>query len=222
MIAEILKNKKGLLALATVFLVLILDQWLKIYVKTSMYYNQEIPIFGDWFSLLFVENRGMAFGWELPFFGQNTAKILLSLFRVVAVIVIAAYLLDLVKKGLSNGLIVSIALIFSGALGNILDSAFYGLMFSESTRSMHLLSQWVPFGEGYANFLTGHVVDMLRFDLFTINLPYYGPFNFFAPIFNLADFAISLGVGIILFFYRKDFQDNFLVKKEEDSAGVTS
>lgn len=213
-----MKNKKLLLALLTVFLVLLFDQWLKIYVKTSMYYNEEIPIFGQWFSLLFVENRGMAFGWELPFLGKDSAKIVLSVFRVVAVGIIAFYLWGLIKRGVSNGLVVSISLIFSGALGNILDSAFYGLMFTKSTNSMHLLSEWVPFGQGYARFLTGHVVDMLRFDLFTVDLPFYGTFNFFAPIFNLADFAISVGVGIILFFYRKDFQNNFLEKDEEAQA----
>jgi signal peptidase II len=209
-----LKNNKALLAVLTIFLVLLFDQWLKIYVKTSMYYNEEIPVFGRWFSLLFVENKGMAFGWELPFLGEYTAKIVLSTFRIVAVVIIAFYLKGLIKKGISNGLIVSISLIFSGALGNILDSAFYGMIFSESSHNMHSLAQFVPWGEGYMPFLTGHVVDMLRFDLFTVDLPFYGRFNFFAPIFNLADFAISLGVGLILFFYRKDFQENVLDKPE--------
>lgn len=183
-----------------------------------MYYNQKIPVLGDWFSLLFVENKGMAFGWELPFFGEYTAKILLSSFRVVAVIMIAFYLKSLIEKGISNGLVISISLIFSGALGNILDSAFYGMLFTQSSHDMHLLSKLVPWGEGYAPFLTGHVVDMLRFDLFTVDLPMYGRFNFFAPIFNLADFAISLGVGLILFFYRKDFQTNFLDKEDTSVA----
>lgn len=193
-----------------------MDQWLKIYVKTNMYYNQEIPVLGDWFSLLFVENPGMAFGWQIPFLSENTAKVLLSLFRVVAVGLIGVYLVGLIKRGVSTGLVVSIALVFSGALGNILDSAFYGLMFSSSV-GMHLTADFVPFGEGYTGFLTGHVVDMLKFDLFTVDLPFYGRFNFFAPIFNLADFAISLGVGIILVFHRKDFQTNFLANEEKNS-----
>lgn len=208
-----MKNRKLGIALLTILLVLFLDQWLKIYVKTNFHYNEERPILGTWFSLLFVENRGMAFGWELPFFGKDTAKILLSLFRVVAVAAIAYYLYQLVKKKVSSGLIVSIALIFSGAMGNILDSAFYGLIFTDSARAMGAVATTVPWGEGYASFLTGHVVDMLRFDLFTVDLPFYGSFNFFAPIFNLADFAISLGVGIILLFQRKSFQENFFSKE---------
>ncbi len=213
-----MKNRKTLLVFLTVFGVLFLDQWLKIYVKTSMHYNQEIPIFGDWFSLLFVENEGMAFGWQLPFLGEYTAKIVLSSFRIVAVVMIAFYMRNLLAKGISNGLIFSVSLIFSGALGNILDSAFYGMIFTKSTHDMQVLSQLVPWGEGYTPFLTGHVVDMLRFDLFTVDLPWYGRFNFFAPIFNLADFAISLGVGLILLFYRKDFQENVLEKDQEELA----
>jgi signal peptidase II len=224
-----LKNKKTLFAILTIFLVLLFDQWLKIYVKTSMYYGQEIQIFGEWFSLLFVENEGMAFGWKIPipefeengfdplkptFWQEHGPKVLLSSFRVVAVVVIGFYLRGLIKKGISNGLIVSISLIFAGALGNILDSALYGLIFTESPHDMHLISQLVPWGDGYTPFLTGDVVDMLRFDLFTIDLPWYGRFNFFAPIFNLADFAISLGVGLILFLYRKDFQHNVIDKPE--------
>lgn len=211
-----LKNKKLIVALSTIFTVLVLDQWLKIWVKTTFHYNEELPIFGTWFSLLFVENPGMAFGWEIPFLPGDGAKILLSLFRVVAVVVIAIYLRGLIKKNLSTGLIVSIALVFAGALGNILDSMFYGLIFSGS--SYHAPAIWVPFGEGYTGMLTGHVVDMLSFDLFTVELPIIGVFNFFAPIFNLADFAISLGVGIILVFHRKDFQKNFLNKEEEETV----
>lgn len=209
-----MKNKKLIAALITIFSVLIIDQWLKIYIKTSFYYGQKMPVLGEWFSLLFVENPGMAYGWEIPFLPADVAKILLSLFRIVAVVIIAVYLRGLVKKQLPTGLIVSIALVFSGALGNILDSLFYGLVFSGS--SMHSVATWVPFGTGYTGVLTGDVVDMLSFDLFTVDLPYYGEFNFFAPIFNVADFAISLGVGIILVFHRKNFQKNFFAAKEEE------
>lgn len=204
-----MKNKKLGFALLTIFIVLLVDQWLKIYVKTNMHYNEKIPVLGDWFNLLFVENPGMAFGWEIPFLSKEAAKMILSLFRVVAVGVIAYYLWGLIKRQISTGLVVSIAMIFSGALGNIIDSAVYGLIFSESSHSMSMVAEVVPIGEGYAGFLTGDVVDMLRFDLFTVDLPWYGRFNFFEPIFNVADFAISLGVGLILVFYRKDFQKNF-------------
>ncbi len=217
-----MKNNKLVIAIVTILAVLVLDQWLKIYVKTSFYYNEEVPILGDWFSLLFVENPGMAFGWEIPFLGRDSAKIILSLFRVVAVVLIAFYLKGLIEKKLPTGLIVSIAMIFAGALGNILDSAFYGLIFSESTYGFQSLATKVPFGEGYTGFLTGHVVDMLRFDFFTVDLPFYGNFNFFAPIFNLADFAISLGVGIILVFQRKNFQENFFAKDEESVVEESS
>ena len=210
-----MKNNKLVVAIVTILTVLVLDQWLKIYVKTSFYYNEEVPILGDWFSLLFVENPGMAFGWEIPFLGRDSAKVILSLFRVVAVVLIAFYLRGLIQKKLPTGLIVSIAMIFAGALGNIIDSAFYGLIFTESTYGFQSLATQVPFGEGYTGFLTGHVVDMLRFDFFTVDLPFYGNFNFFAPIFNLADFAISLGVGIILVFQRKTFQENFFAKEED-------
>jgi len=211
---QALKNNKYLLALATILIVLFLDQWLKVHVKTTMYYGQEIPVLGQWFSLSFVENPGMAFGWELPFLGKYTAKVVLSTFRIVAVVVIAIYLKGLIKKGISNGLVISIALVFSGALGNILDSVFYGMLFTESIHDMHTISHLVPWGEGYAPFITADVVDMLSFDLFTVDLPFYGRFNFFAPVFNLADFSISLGVGLILAFYRKSFQANFFEKEQ--------
>lgn len=213
-----MKNKKLIAALLAIFSVLIVDQWLKIYIKTSFYYGEKVAVLGDWFSLLFVENPGMAYGWEIPFLPGDVAKILLSSFRIVAVVIIAFYLRGLIKKQLPTGLIVSIALVFAGALGNILDSLFYGLMFSAS--SMHNVATWVPFGTGYTGVLTGDVVDMLSFDLFTVDLPFYGEFNFFAPIFNVADFAISLGVGIILVFHRKNFQKNFFNSKQGDENEV--
>lgn len=211
-----MKNKKLLIGLLTVFLTLIIDQGLKIYIKLNYYYNQEVSVIGDWFTFLFVENRGMAFGFELPFLSPFVAKMLLSIFRVVAVGFIGYYLLQLIKRNIPTGLILSVALIFAGALGNILDSAFYGLIFSESTRFSFEPAHLVPIGEGYAAFLTGNVVDMFKVDLFTVDLPWYGTFNFFAPIFNFADVAISTGVGIIIVFQRKNFQKEFFNKKEEE------
>lgn len=209
-----MNSKKLLYALLTVFLVLLVDQWLKIYVKTSFFYNESRPVFGDWFTLNFVENPGFAYGLEIPLLSKTGAKITLSVFRIVAVGVIGVYLFQLIKKGISTALIVCISLVFAGAIGNIVDSAVYGLIFSNS-KGYHQIAELVPFGEGYAGFLLGDVVDMLHFDLFTVELPIYGTFRFFAPVFNVADFAISMGVGIILVFLRKEFQEQFFTKEEE-------
>ncbi len=213
----ITKNKGFIIAFLSIFLVLLADQWLKIHVKLNFHYYEEVPVFGTWFSLLFVENRGMAFGMEIPFLSPVVAKIILSSFRIVAVFLIGRYLYKLIQRKVANGLIFSVAMVFSGALGNIIDSAVYGLIFSDSEKFSFVPAHLVPFGEGYAQFLTGNVVDMLRFDLFTIDLPFYGTFNFFAPIFNIADTAISFGVFYILLFQRNNFQVEILGKKIDDS-----
>lgn len=193
-----------------IFAVLVIDQVFKIYIKTHFTLNESFHVFGDWFKLVFVENKGMAFGWEIPFLSEQNAKILLSLFRLLAVGLIMKYMFNLSKKGAPTGLIISIALIFAGAFGNIIDSAFYGLIFTESMPYSDEVATFTEFaGENsYEGFLTGRVVDMLRFDLFTI-----GDFNFFAPIFNIADVSISVGVGIILLFQRRAFQKYFFPKK---------
>jgi signal peptidase II len=213
----ITKNKRLIIAFLSIFLVLLADQWLKIYVKLNFHYYEEVRVLGNWFSLLFVENRGMAFGMEIPFLSPVVAKIILSSFRIVAVFLIGRYLYKLIQRKVATGLIFSVAMVFSGALGNIIDSTVYGLVFSESEKFSFIPAQMVPFGEGYAQFLTGNVVDMLRFDLFTIDLPFYGTFNFFAPIFNIADTAISFGVFYILLFQRNNFQIEILGKKNNDS-----
>lgn len=207
--------KKGFtIAIATVLITLILDQWLKVHIKLNYEYGESVPVIGNWFNLHFVENPGMAFGWKFPFLGESGAKILLTSLRLVAVSAICYYLIGLITRKVSTGLIISISLIFAGAFGNIIDSLFYGLFFSKS--DIFTVAEMVPFGTGYTGFMTGKVVDMLSFDLFTIELPVIGNFNFFAPIFNLADVAISLGVGLILVFQRKNFQKEFFNKKEEE------
>lgn len=198
-------RNRFVIAFTTVFLTLFFDQWIKVYIKLNFFYGQTVPLIGNWFDLHFVENPGMAFGWEIPFLGPDGAKILLSLFRIIAVGVIVYYLVGLIKRKVSKGLIVSISLIFAGAFGNIIDSLFYGLIFSQSPHHS-FAAEVVPFGEGYAGFLTGKVVDMFSL-------------SFFPPIFNLADVAISVGVGMIIVFQRNSFQTEFFNKKTTKIKG---
>jgi signal peptidase II len=203
--------------LLIIILVLLIDQWIKIYIKTHFALGEEYRI-APWFIIHFTENNGMAFGMQL---GGNYGKILLSVFRIGAVIAIGWYLKDIVKKKMHPGLIVSIALIFAGALGNIIDSAFYGLIFNESGFEPAKL---LPPGGGYASFLHGRVVDMFYFPMIEGHFPSWFPiwgseeYIFFRPVFNFSDSSITVGVLLILMFQRK-----FYPKKpepiEQASAG---
>ncbi|MDR2955557.1 MAG: lipoprotein signal peptidase [Prevotella sp.] len=193
-------NKRGLVAILVVVLIIVIDQVSKVLVKTNMALYESIEI-ASWFKIYFVENPGMAFGWK---FG---GKLFLSLFRIVAIFFIGYYLYLLVKREYSNGFIACIALIFAGAFGNIIDSVFYGEIFSASY-SGHVAS-FVPIGEGYSSWLHGNVVDMLYFPLIESTFPSWLPiwggqdYIFFSPIFNIADSAITVGIFILLIFYRK-------------------
>jgi len=184
-------------ALIIVFLVLVADQVLKIWIKTSMTLGQEIPVFGNWFILHFTENEGMAFGIT---FGGEAGKLMLSIFRIIAVILIGFYIYRLSKRSSHPGLIISFALIMAGALGNIIDSAFYGLIFSHS--SYHTVATIFPPEGGYNSFLHGKVVDMLYFPVIETTLPDWVPvrggtqFIFFRPVFNIADSSITTGAFI--------------------------
>ena len=202
-------------SIIVIFAILIADQALKIWIKTNLSLGDEIVVLKNWFILHFVENNGMAFGFE---FAGEYGKIFLSVFRIVAVFAIGWYLLKLAKqKHIPFGFIISLSLIFAGAVGNIIDSLFYGLIFNDSFGQVASL---FPTGGGYAGFLHGRVVDMLYFPLFTGRypswLPFVGgnPFIFFRPVFNIADSSISVGIFSILLFYRKYF--NKTVKKEEN------
>lgn len=192
-------------AFITIFLVLLFDQLFKIWIKTTLVLGEEIPVLGEWFLLHFTENKGMAFGMELS---GEWGKLLLSIFRIIAIGVIGWYLLRIIRRQEKTGLIISISLIFAGAVGNIIDSAFYGMIFSESFPNV---ASVFPAGGGYSSFLHGKVVDMLYFPLISGTYPNWLPFvggdtfSFFRPVFNIADSAITVGVFILLIFQRKFF-----------------
>ena len=181
---------------------LVLDQALKIWVKTHMYLGQEHQIF-DWFYIHFTENNGMAFGME---FGGDWGKLGLSLFRIVFVVFMASFLLKLIRKNADKVLIISLSLVLAGAIGNIIDGTFYGILFSESYRQ---LATFLPEAGGYAPLFFGKVVDMFYFPIYKGYLPEWIPFLggdyfvFFRPVFNIADSAISIGVAIMVIFQKK-------------------
>ena len=188
--------------LIIIFIVLLLDQLLKFWVKLNMTIGESFPVLGDWFQIYFIENNGMAFGWEL---GAQWGKLALSVFRIIAVALLFYFIYYLNKKKVKFGPLLGVSLITAGALGNIIDGMFYGMIFGES--SFMQVATLFPEGGGYSGFLQGKVVDMFYFPLFTFPewVPFFGGQIFFSPIFNIADSAITIG-----FLYLIIFQWNFL------------
>ena len=199
-----------------VFCVLLVDQLIKIWVKTNMTLHEQIEIL-SWFKIVFIENNGMAYGMEIG------SKLVLSLFRVVAISVLGYYLVGQVKRQARWGYLVCLSMVLAGAVGNLIDSMFYGLVFNAS--SEHYTSYFVPFGQGYAPFLMGKVVDMFYFPLIVTTWPEWvpivggNPYIFFSPVFNFADASISVGVVLLLLFYRKEISEiSFKKKSVADEA----
>ncbi len=208
--------RRGVLAALIVVGILLVDQIIKIWVKTNMTLHEQIEIL-SWFKIVFIENNGMAYGMEIG------SKLMLSLFRVVAISVLGYYIIGQVKRQARWGYLVCLSMIFAGAVGNLIDSMFYGLVFNAS--SEFYTSYFVPFGTGYASFLMGKVVDMFYFPLIVTTwpdwVPYVGgnPYVFFSPVFNFADASISVGVVFLLLFYRKEISEiSFKKKVKADEA----
>ena len=211
------KVTRGRMVILLVLAILLVDQTIKIAVKTNMTLHECIPVF-SWFKILFIENNGMAYGMEIG------SKLLLSILRVLLVGVISLYAYRVAAKGVRTGFIVCLSMIVAGALGNIIDGMFYGLIFEESTIVQS--ASLVPFGEGYAPFMMGKVVDMFYFPIIETTWPLWVPmvggeeFIFFSPVFNFADASISVGVIWMIIFYRKEVSEVsvnnlFKMKSEE-------
>ena len=193
--------KRGWLAALLVLAILIIDQVIKIWVKTHMTLHEQIEIL-SWFKIVFIENNGMAYGMEIG------SKLVLSIFRIIAIAFLGYYIVLQVRKQARWGYLICLSMIIAGATGNIFDSMFYGLIFNSSSEFYQ--SYFVPFGTGYAPFLMGKVVDMFYFPIITTTWPTWVPFVggqpyvFFSPVFNFADASISVGVVLLLLFFRKE------------------
>ncbi len=214
-----MKVSKGTQAVSLIVLVLVVDQIVKILIKTNMTLGESITVFGNWFFIKFIENPGMAFGLDIP---GRMGKPVLTIFRIIAVIAIGWYLRELVRKNVNMGLVLCVALIFAGAMGNIIDSVIYGRIFNEST--YYTLAQLFPPEGGYAPLLHGRVVDMLYFPIIKGTYPEWFPFSageefiFFRPIFNIADSSISVGIVIILLFQKRFFHENKPITESQENV----
>ncbi|WP_345257574.1 lipoprotein signal peptidase [Flaviaesturariibacter amylovorans] len=196
---------KGKTIIALILILVCLDQAIKLYVKTNFYYSEQRVVF-DWFRIHFIENPGMAWGLKLG--KGDLGKLALTLFRLIAVIWGCFYIRRIIQQKYHRGFVVSVGFIFAGALGNLLDSLFYGLIFEKSDPSTQNIAQAFSPGGGYAGFMYGHVVDMWYFPFIQTTLPKWVPFwggdyfEFFSPVFNTADVWVSVGVITLLLFRR--------------------
>ena len=212
------KQGKKITLLSITLILLAIDQIIKIMVKLNMKIGESFGMFGEnsnWAQILFIENNGMAFGMQ---FGGIVGKLCLSIFRLVLIVAIIWFINRLITKNNARwSILISLTFVLAGAIGNIIDSAFYGLIFSEST--LFTVADVTPFGDGYAPFLCGKVVDMFYFPIIKTTLPSWFPFwggeefEFFRPIFNFADACVSCSAIYMLFFERKFFAS--LTKKKE-------
>ena len=204
--------------------IVLLDQAIKFYVKLNMYAGEEHKVLGEWFRIHFVENEGMAWGWK---FGGDIGKATLTIFRLIAVIWGTFLIGDFIRKKYHKGFLICAALIYAGALGNLIDSMFYGLLFDSTYNPRNFQNAGVIAklltGKGYGTFLQGKVVDMLYFPIFQSTFPSWFPiwggerFEFFSPVFNVADASITCGVLVIFIFQNKFFKKH----KHEDSVVAT-
>jgi signal peptidase II len=209
-----------------ILFVLLADQALKIWIKTSYPTGEVVRVFGfDWFRIHFIENSGMAWGWQ---WGNETGKVILTLFRLAAVVGGTWYLLKFIREKYSKGFLICAGLIYAGAAGNLIDSMFYGMIFDKGLHYSSVLNEYVGYlgiaelsGKGYGSFMHGSVVDMLYFPIISGVLPEWipvfggQPFEFFSPIFNIADAAISVGVITLLLFQKR------LLERSDDAPGAT-
>lgn len=209
-----------------IVIILLIDQISKFYIKTHFALNDKVVVF-NWFQIVFVENEGMAWGTKMSdfitFISDRTAKLILTLFRIVAVCFISYWLVNSIKKNSATILILAISLIFAGALGNIIDSVFYGVIFNDS---LGQVATFLPDDGGYDTLFHGKVVDMLNFPMWSGFLPDWIPviggdyFTFFEPVFNVADMAISTGIGMLIVFNRKAFPHSKPNENEHENAEV--
>ena len=201
-----MKISKGTKLLIMGLVLVVIDQVIKILVKTNMSIGEHFNVIGNWFQIYFIENEGMAFGMK---FGGQTGKLLLSIFRIVLFGALVYWIRSLLKKDTPAGVLVGLALITTGALGNIIDCMFYGILFGESTYTS--VAQFLPEGGGYAPFFFGKVVDMFYFPIIDTTFPEWipliggNPFRFFAPVFNFADSCVTCGALYLIFFQWRFF-----------------
>ena len=220
-----MNKKQVIISIAIIVLVLIIDQIIKVEVKTNMTLGEHIPV-TSWFQIAFVENNGMAFGMSIG------SKLLLTLFRIITVAFLIWYILRLTRRQYQLGFIVCLSMIVAGAIGNIIDCIFYGEVFTQSTH--YDIARLVPWGEGYGSVLEGRVVDMFYFPLIEWDMPGWMWLNdipflpnahehcvFFSPVFNFADSNISVGVVILILFYRKTLSKCLSGKKKEEDLPLT-